>query len=148
MKKRVAVSGGFDPVGSHHCSMILDASNYGDVIVILNSDEWLLRKKGYFFQCFEERKKILSSIKGVIEVIQADDNDGTVCASLEFLKPDIFCNGGDRGKSNVPEIEVCDRLNITMMWGIGGTTKEGSSSQTVEDAINRVLLSKNREPLS
>lgn len=137
-KKIVAVSGGLDPIGAHHCSMILEAGTYGDVVVILNSDKWLIRKKGYFFQSFEERKAIVLSIKGVVDVIQADDDDGTVCKSLELLNPDVFCNGGDRRKTNVPEIQVCDRLGIEMKWGVGGDFKSGSSSDTVATAYEKI----------
>ncbi len=137
-KKVITASGGFDPVGSHHCSLILDSAKYGDVIVILNSDEWLVRKKGYYFQTFEERKNILLAIKGVVDVVKAKDDDGTVCQSLREIKPDFFANGGDRKVKNCPEIEVCEELGITMLWGIGGDTKTGSSSQTVEEALIRI----------
>lgn len=140
--KMVTVSGGFDPIGFHHCGMILDATTYGDVVVILNSDEWLIRKKGYYFQNFEERKNILLSIKGVVAVVKAKDDDGSVCESLREIKPDFFCNGGDRGAKNCPEVDVCNELGITMLWGIGGNTKTGSSSETVANALERIAAIK------
>src|SRR5690242_6837351 len=95
-KKKIALSGGFDPLHSGHIRMIKAAAEHGDVVIILNSDEWLLRKKGYVFMTWKERAEILSSIKGVESVVPVDDADGTVCKSLEELQPDYFGNGGDR----------------------------------------------------
>ena len=107
MKKTVAISGGFDPIHIGHIRMIRDASNYGDVIVILNTDEWLKRKKGYVFMTFDQRKEIIEAIKGVKIVESALDEDGTVCKSLEKIQPDYFANGGDRINTNTPEIQIC-----------------------------------------
>jgi len=131
-KPTVMVSGGFDPVHVGHIRMIRDAAQYGDVIVIANSDEWLYRKKGYVFMDFEKRSEILSSIKGVIIVDSVDDSDGTVCAAIRRLKPTYFANGGDRGKSNTPEQSVCEELGIELLWGIGGDYKADASSTLVE----------------
>ena len=78
--------------------MIRDAAKHGDVIVVANSDEWLMRKKGFVFMPFEERRDILKEIKGVIIVAAVDDSDGTVCDALRKIRPDYFANGGDRGK--------------------------------------------------
>ncbi len=132
----VAVSGGFDPIHKGHVRMILEAGGRGNVIVILNSDEWLIRKKGYAFMSWEERSEIISAIKGVWMVIKADDSDGTVCATLEGMansesKPDYFANGGDRKSDNVPEVKLCKELGIEMLWNIGGE-KIQSSSELVE----------------
>ena len=135
MGKTIMVSGGFDPIHPGHIEMISSASEYGDVIIVANSDEWLVRKKGYYFMPFSARKKILESIKGVICVYMADDKDDTVIESLKRIKPTYFANGGDRGKGNTPEQEICDKLGIEMLWGIGGTHKIWSSSSIV----NRVM---------
>ena len=82
MKERpvIAVSGGFDPVHIGHVRMIRDAARYGDVMVIINSDDWLTRKKGYVFMPWEERAEIMGNIKGVRLVTQVDDSDGTLFA--------------------------------------------------------------------
>ena len=45
MRKIIAVSGGFDPIHEGHVRMIKEAAEHGDVVVILNSDDWLERKK-------------------------------------------------------------------------------------------------------
>ena len=128
----VMVSGGFDPVHVGHIRMIREASKYGDVIVIANSDEWLHRKKGFNFMDFKSRYEILDSIKGVILVDSVDDSDGTVCDAIKRHKPTYFANGGDRGKSNTPEQSVCEELGVELLWGIGGEEKVESSSDLVE----------------
>lgn len=131
-KKTVMVSGGFDPVHIGHIRMILDASNYGDVIVVANSDDWLYRKKGFVFMEFDQRAEILAAIKGVVKVSGVDDSDGTVCEAIRRLQPDIFANGGDRKKHNTPEQAVCEEIGVEMLWGIGGEDKANSSSDLVE----------------
>ena len=132
MKKIIAVSGGFDPIHIGHIRMIREAAKLGDVVVILNSDDWLMRKKGYNFMSFKERSYIAGSIKGVMMVSGVDDSDGSVCEALQRIKPDAFANGGDRYESNTPEMDVCKELGIEMLWNIGGQ-KEQSSSALVDD---------------
>lgn len=131
-KKLVTVSGGFDPIHVGHVRMILESGSLGDVIIIANSDAWLMRKKGYVFMPYEERQEILYALKGVVDVVEALDDDDTVCKSLEKLRPDIFVNGGDRKEGNVPEYKLCEKLNIKMMFGIGGRDKPQSSSWLVD----------------
>ena len=130
-KPLIAVSGGFDPVHIGHVRMIQDAARYGDVIVIINSDDWLMRKKGYVFMPWQERAEIMGNIKGVTIVTAVDDQDGTVCEALRRHKPDAFANGGDRKTQNTPEMDVCEKLGIQMMWAIGGNDKPQSSSWLV-----------------
>lgn len=136
-KKIVAVSGGFDPIHIGHVRMIQAAAQMGDVIIIANSDKWLMRKKGYVFMPYEERQEILYAIKGVVDVYEASDDDDTVCKTLEKVKPDIFANGGDRKEGNVPEYDVCTRLGIQMEFGVGGKDKPQSSSWLVDKFRNR-----------
>ena len=125
--KTIVVSGGFDPIHVGHVRMIQEASVFGDVIVILNSDDWLIEKKGYTFMPFEERSEILMSIKGVTKVVPTIDLDNTVCETLRQLKPTYFANGGDRKEGNVPEENVCKREGIEMLWGVGGGKIQSSS---------------------
>ena len=137
-KKTIAVSGGFDPIHVGHVRMILDAAQYGDVTVILNSDEWLIEKKGYKFMPWEERAEIIRAIKGVVNVVNTlYDTDGSVCNTLRNLKRDIgldyFANGGDRYESNTPEMKVCNELGIGLLWNVGGG-KIQSSSTLVENS--------------
>ena len=129
----VMVSGGFDPVHAGHIRMIRDAANFGDVIVIANSDNWLFRKKGFVFMSFDQRAEILNAIKGVILVDSVDDADGTVCEAIRRHNPSYFANGGDRRKTNTPEVDVCSELEIKLLWGVGGDKKLASSSELVKE---------------
>ena len=133
----IAVSGGFDPIHKGHVQMIREASEYGKVIVILNSDDWLVRKKGYKFMPFEERAYIVGSIKGVSIVSSVDDSDGTVCKALEKIKPVYFANGGDRYETNTPEMSVCEALGIEMLWNIGGGKIQSSSNLVAKAKYGR-----------
>ena len=127
------VSGGFDPIHSGHISYIKSARKHGDFLIIaLNSDDWLRNKKGKEFMPFVERKAVLESIQGVDKVIDFQDDDlGSCIKALEKIKleyPDdqiIFCNGGDRGKDNIPEMSV---KGISFEFSIGGDDKKNSSS--------------------
>ena len=103
------------------------ASQHGSVFVILNSDEWLMRKKGYMFMTFDERQEIISSMGAVHDVLSVDDNDGTVCEALERIRPSYFGNGGDRLSDNVPEVDLCKQLGIEMIWNLGGEKIQSSS---------------------
>ena len=132
----VMVSGGFDPVHAGHIRMIRHAAEFGDVVVIANSDDWLYRKKGFIFMEWEKRVEILNAIKGVVLVDSVDDSDGTVCEAIRRLKPTYFANGGDRGRSNTPEQTVCEELGIELLWGIGGEEKIDSSSDLAKKARN------------
>ena len=133
-KPTVMVSGGFDPVHAGHIRMIRDASQYGDVIVIANSDDWLFRKKGFVFMEYARRIEILNAIKGVILVDSVDDADGTVCAAIHRHKPTFFANGGDRGRTNTPEQAVCEEIGVELLWSIGGDEKIQSSSDLAKKA--------------
>lgn len=135
-KPFIAVSGGFDPLHIGHVRMIDDAAAFGNVIVLLNSDDWLVRKKGRPFMPFAERKEILESIRNVHCVLPALDEDDTVCQSLEAMAHVInyFGNGGDRFSTNTPEADVCAKREIGMIFGLGGGKIQSSSRlvQSVE----------------
>jgi D-beta-D-heptose 7-phosphate kinase/D-beta-D-heptose 1-phosphate adenosyltransferase len=136
----IAVSGGFDPIHKGHVQMIREAAEYGNVIVFLNSDDWLERKKGYKFMSFEERAYIVGSIKGVVVVSAVDDSDNTVCAGLKRFRPDYFANGGDRKQDNTPEMDVCERLGIQMLWNIGGGKIQSSSDLVNKAKHGKVVI--------
>jgi D-beta-D-heptose 7-phosphate kinase/D-beta-D-heptose 1-phosphate adenosyltransferase len=132
-KKVICVSGGFDPVHIGHLRMMQEAARYGDVIAIVNSDQWLMRKKGYIFMPFEERCEIIQGFACVSGTTFVDDSDATVCEALSRIKPDYFANGGDRKTDNTPEMDVCEKLGIDLLWSVGGG-KIQSSSTLVNDA--------------
>ena len=129
----VCVSGGFDPVHIGHLRMIQEASQHGEVIVIVNSDAWLMRKKGYIFMPFRERCEILQGFIGVRDTTAVDDTDNTVCEALSRIRPTYFANGGDRKDDNTPEMDVCEREGIQLLWSVGGG-KIQSSSTLVNDS--------------
>jgi cytidyltransferase-like protein len=125
-KKTIVISGGFDPIHPGHIAMIEDAAEYGEVHIIANSDEWLVRKKGFFFQPWADRKKILEAYTPHVHAV--DDSDGTVCEALRRIKPDFFGNGGDRKKDNTPELDVCEELGIEPVFELGGGKYSSSSA--------------------
>ena len=137
-RKTIMLSGGFDPIHIGHVRMIREASRWGQVYVVVNSDDWLIRKKGYVFMPFDQRAEIIGNIKGVTMVTNVDDSDGTVCEALKRHRPDAFANGGDRKKENTPEMELCEELGIQMLWGIGGKDKPQSSSWLVNKAMEQL----------
>lgn len=134
----VAISGGFDPIHRGHINLIEEAAIISNplfseenpkarVHVYLNSDEWLKRKKGYVFMKWEDRAAILMAIKGVERVIPVIDQDDTVCETIRMLKPDVFCNGGDRLPENTPELKLCHDLKIQVKFNVGGEKIQSSS---------------------
>ena len=136
IKNVIILSGGFDPVHKGHIRMFREAANLGaQVIVGLNSDEWLTRKKGQPFMDFKERKEILEGFKYINQVLAFDDKDDTACSLISQVCKlynnenfnIYFANGGDRGKGNVPEMSVCKDFNVVMLWGVGGGKIQSSS---------------------
>jgi len=124
----VCVSGGFDPVHVGHSRLIHEAAQYGKVIAIVNSDAWLMRKKGYIFMPFGERCEILQGFAAVYDTVGVDDTDGTVCEALRSLRPTYFANGGDRKNNNTPEMALCKETGIQLLWNIGGGKVQSSSN--------------------
>ena len=131
--KKIIVSGGFDPLHSGHIAYFKSAKELGDkLIVALNSDEWLVNKKGKFFMPFLERKAIIENLSCVDLVIDFEDDElGSAKNALikvkEMFPNDqlIFANGGDRNKENIPEMSV---NGIDFQFGVGGDDKKNSSS--------------------
>lgn len=132
MAKTVAVSGGFDPLHGGHVSLLEDASRLGKYLfVFLHSDEWLVRKKGYVFLPYDQRVKIIQAIRYVNRVIPAiDQEDDGVDMTLEIIKPDVWCNGGDRTPGNTPtkEVAVVVKYGGKVVWNVGGGKVESSQS--------------------
>ena len=134
MNNIIMVSGGFDPIHSGHIALIQESAKLGDVVVLLNSDNWLRRKKGKEFLPYKEREIIMGSIKKVIDVISFDDSDmtcreGIKKAISKYPNRNIkFANGGDRNNKTTPETTLCENNKVETLWGIGGDTKKNSSS--------------------
>ena len=138
------VTGGFDPIHSGHISYFSrakDLSNY--LIVGLNTEEWLTRKKGQYFQSWKERAEIISHLTMVDAVITVpDDEVGSACGAiakcLEIADTVIFCNGGDRGNTHTPEIvKYGNNSRVEFQFGIGGDDKKNSSSWILKGYFDR-----------
>lgn len=127
----IVVSGGFDPLHVGHLDMIEAAAAYAPVIVVLNSDAWLIRKKGFVFIPWGDRARLLKAMRDVGDVSPVNDADGTVCEALKRIRPIYFANGGDRTTGNPKEHETCAALGIVELFGVGGG-KIRSSSELVK----------------
>ena len=130
----VIATGGFDPIHSGHINYLNEAAKLGNFLIVgINSDAWLVRKKGKAFMEWNERAIIVENLKSVDQVIAFDDFDGTAkdaIRSVRMHNPNakiIFANGGDRTKENIPEMDVEDD-NLEFIFGIGGENKQNSSS--------------------
>lgn len=126
----VATSGGFDPLHIGHVRLFKEARKLGDkLVVIVNSDEWLIRKKGFVFMPLKQRLEMVMSIKGVDEVMVWDDGTPTVSGALKKLKPNIFAKGGDRvNLDSVPESVICKEIGCKIIFDVGKGGKVESSS--------------------
>jgi len=141
-KTIVLVTGGFDPVHRGHVECFKAAKQLGDILIVgLNSDEWLRRKKGKPFMPFNERQSVLNAFRYIDNVIDFDDSDETAKDAIKKVRNQfpkdkiIFANGGDRTSSNVPEMEVTDS-NLEFVFSVGGSDKANSSSWILNEWKN------------
>ena len=137
--KIVLITGGFDPLHSGHIAYFKAAKTLGDILIVgLNSDDWLVRKKGAAFMPWNERLCIINNLSMVDEVYTFDDDDGSAKHFIQQARahyPDaelIFANGGDRTKDNIPEMDVIDS-NLSFVFGVGGEDKKNSSSWILQE---------------
>jgi cytidyltransferase-like protein len=137
MKTIVLVTGGFDPIHSGHISYINAAKNLGDILVVgVNSDDWLRRKKGQEFMPSSERIDIIQNLKSVNHCILFDDTQNHAIEAIRNVKllyPGdhiIFANGGDRTENNIPEMI---EPGVEFVFGVGGEDKKNSSSWILQE---------------
>lgn len=108
--------------------MFEEAKKLGDyLIVILNGDSWLMRKKGFVFMPAVHRAAIIGALGCVDEVYIHDSEEEDVVGALDRLNVDIFANGGDRKADNTPEVRYCDNKGIQLAFNVGGEKIESSS---------------------
>ncbi len=145
MAKYYIVSGGFDPIHEGHIAMIKASAAESDgVILLLNSDEWLKRKKGTNFMNFNTRKIICENLKGVVEVFAFDDSDNSASDGIRLVRlhyPNdelVFANGGDRTKDNIPETPMCEKYNVVLKFGVGGENKANASSKILKEYVEKL----------
>jgi cytidyltransferase-like protein len=139
MKKIVLVTGGFDPLHSGHIAYFECAKKLGDILVVgVNSDAWLTRKKGAPFMPLLERTNIVRNLKMVDYVIDFNDSDGSARHAIQMVRQSyprdqiIFANGGDRTDENIPEMDIAD-TDTKFVFGVGGFDKANSSSWILEE---------------
>jgi D-beta-D-heptose 7-phosphate kinase/D-beta-D-heptose 1-phosphate adenosyltransferase len=160
MSKIVLVTGGFDPLHSGHIALFKEARKLGDKLVVgLNSDEWLRRKKGKPFMPMKERLAVVEELRCVDQAITFNDTningdqvwtDGTAIDAIEKVLAGnvfnvgsktaswedtvIFANGGDRTRENIPEVShYYDESQVQFVFGVGGEDKKNSSSWLLEN---------------
>ena len=139
--KIVLVTGGFDPIHSGHIEYFKAAKQLGDKLIVgVNSDNWLARKKGRSFMSWEERATIIAALGGVDRVINFNDDDDSAKDAIRKTRsifPNhniIFANGGDRTNENIPEMEMLkEMLMLNFVFGVGGEHKANSSSWILEE---------------
>ena len=138
------VTGGFDPIHSGHISYFARAKDFSDFLVVgINTEEWLTNKKGHYFQSWVERADIIRHLRMVDAVITVPDDDkgsacGAIAKCLEIADTVVFCNGGDRGKTNTPETDKYgDNPRVQFEFGIGGEDKKNSSSWILKGYFER-----------
>lgn len=133
-KKLVMVSGGFDPIHIGHLRMFEEAKKLGDeLLVVINCDRWLVNKKGRNFMSSEDRAEIIKGFRCVDHVYVLETDRKDVGEAIELWKPAIFANGGDRKEEkDIPEAEVCKRLNVSMVFNVGFGGKVRSSSDLLK----------------
>lgn len=147
----VAVSGGFDPIHIGHIRMFENAKKLGThLLVIINNDNWLRKKKQHIFMSDKERKEVIEALKSVDQVVltehKKNTTDMSVCKELEKYKPDIFANGGDRKKENIPEVPTCEKIGCKMIFGVGKGGKVQSSSWLLEKYVKKVSYKSEDRP--
>lgn len=137
INKVVLVTGGFDPLHSGHLAYFKAAKALGDILVVgVNSDTWLTRKKGRAFMPSGDRINIIQHLRMVDHCILFNDNDDTAIEAINNVKmmyPNshiIFANGGDRTKDNIPEMQCKD---VEFAFGVGGEDKLNSSSWILDE---------------
>ena len=137
MKQRIViVTGGFDPLHSGHLEYFKCAKTLGNVLIVgLNSDEWLSRKKGKSFLPYYEREQVLLNLKAVDNVINFDDEDDSAIAAILKVRhfyPNafiVFANGGDRTDQNIPELDrFATDAGIKFEFNVGGSKQNSSST--------------------
>jgi len=130
----VLVSGGFDPLHVGHVDLLTQAGQHGRVLVALNSDAWLMRKKGYAFMPWGERAAILKALACVDNVVAFNDDDDSAADAILQCQPAFFAKGGDRTLVTLPvqEIKACEEVGAKILCGLG--TKIQSSSRLIERA--------------
>lgn len=142
-KKIIAVSGAFDPLHPGHIRLFREAKKLGEeLVVVLNNDNWLKKKKGYVFMPEKERKEVIEAIKWVDRVVLTNHfsapADMSICAELEKIHPQIFARGGSQSEDYIPELKFCKKIGCRVIFNVGRGGKIGSSSKIVANFAKEI----------
>ena len=143
-KRVVLVTGGFDPLHSGHLAYFKAAKALGDTLVVgINSDSWLKRKKGRSFYTWDERFQLIKNLEMVDYVIEFNDDENNSINAIKQATQTfpsakiVFANGGDRTAENIPEMKLLDDIrykeNLEFVFSVGGDNKMNSSSWILEE---------------
>jgi D-beta-D-heptose 7-phosphate kinase/D-beta-D-heptose 1-phosphate adenosyltransferase len=133
-EKAIIVSGYFNPIHKGHLDLFRKAKSQADKLwVIVNSDFQRELKGSKSFMSDTERLEIVKAIKWVDYALISSDRDRTQCYTLQQFhdmfsdKYDlVFANGGDQNNDTIPEREVCERLGIELLDGLGDKIQSSS----------------------
>ena len=137
------VTGGFDPVHSGHIQYFKRAKDYSNYLFVgINSEDWLVNKKGQFFQSWHERAEIIRHLNMVDAVIPVPDDDlgsacGAIAKCLDVAETVVFCNGGDRQQEYLELDAYKDNPRVIFEWGVGGNDKINSSSWILKNYFDK-----------
>ena len=145
-EKTILISGAFNPLHIGHLLLLKDASNYGKVVVALNSDEWVMKNKGHLLFDFDTRKSILEECKYVYKVIPFDDSEGDAVYALFDIRPTYFGNGGSATSLSLPkeELQVCEYLGIEPVFDLGNVSNSKNKDK-VSSAQMSIVAYANKE---
>ena len=134
MEKAIIVSGYFNPLHKGHIEYFHFAKSLGDkLIVIVNNDIQRNLKGSEEFMLEDERCIIVKELSIVNEVFLSIDKDRTVIQSLKQIHKNyskeytlFFANGGDQNNNSIPENNICQKLGINLMDGMGNKIQSSS----------------------
>lgn len=151
-EKIVMVSGGFDPIHPGHVRLFNEAKKLGDkLVVVINNDYWIKKKKGFGFMSAKDRAEVISAFRSVDRVVISSHKknpiDMSVSEELKKIRPHIFANGGDRNEKDAKnphsylykDVELCKRLNIEMIFNVGRGGKIRSSSELLNNYTKKKI---------
>lgn len=137
----ILTSGGYGIIHQGHIECIQESAKINPealMVVIVNGDGWLFRKKGFIVMTEQERAEMVACISGVDYVIIWDDGTPTVSGAIAQIKPAYFTKGGDRNApQNIPEYSICQKVGCQVLFGVGGD-KIQSSSNIIEKIKNTI----------
>ncbi len=134
IQKVIIVSGYFNPLHKGHIEYFHNAKNKGHkLFVIVNNDNQRKLKGSKEFMLEDERIIILNELKVIDKVFLSVDTDRTVSKTIQKIYNEnaksydlFFANGGDQNNERIPESEICNKLGIKLIDGLGDKVQSSS----------------------